>query len=668
MNIRISFLCLLPGCLCAQPSSPTTLNGLERKDDDLSHSVRISNALGINKAGTDYAPTYYAGGMVFLSSRNNMGARDPLTGESYAKIYYAPFDPLGEPATPGRFEIEKNWLSDDIHEGPVAFTADERRVYYTCTNHRKRIRRASKDGVSRFKIYSAVKTDSVGWLPVGELPFNSDDYNCLHPCLNREGTRLFFASDMPGGQGGYDLYYVEQLADGWTPPINLGVAVNTKGNELFPFYTVGNTLFFSSNGHANTLGGLDLYYIRRPLDSAGAVVNLEKPFNSPANDISFVLHPKNKQGFFASDREGGFGKQDIYRFESENELERTPEYDLNIKVTSQKTGKPLQGAAIRLLEPDCYGWIGTTGNEFYHISLNRSPEGNYTLDLNRNAVDLLKPPDCYTDTAGLATIKVPGFQDVWVSASAARHADRAKMLRTGKKYSIVQIELLEGPTCIRTRGIVRVEPSGFPVRGAKLTFIQTETDWKIEDWSDWNGRFNTCLPDKGRYLLMVERAGFENIKMKIEVTSDTGAFQEIVMRQVEVRDDLNALMGLRHGMTITIQGVFFDRKQTILDQTSIRYLECLIALLLRDPQIDISMRVHTDTGGDSSENILISQKRAQNIDSYLAFRERNLDHSNLTSRVSISGRGNSLPAIEQRTGPSGYLINDRLEIVILRRR
>ena len=151
-------------------------------------------------------------------------------------------------------------------------------------------------------------------------PFEWNDttnrYSVAHPSMNKQGTMLFFASDMPGGFGGSDIYVSYKVGKRWTKPENLGDKINTEGNEMFPFYdnTTGY-LYFSSDGH-NGLGGLDIYEAEM-MDSCTCsyvVRNLGSPVNSISDDYGFIFNKKHTNGYFSSNRIEGKGGEDTWKF------------------------------------------------------------------------------------------------------------------------------------------------------------------------------------------------------------------------------------------------------------------------------------------------------------------------------------------------------------------
>jgi outer membrane protein OmpA-like peptidoglycan-associated protein len=136
------------------------------------------------------------------------------------------------------------------------------------------------------------------------------------PSLSSDGKILFFASDRPGGYGGSDIWFSERNSDGsWRMPVNLGPAINTKGNERSPFlHTDSKTLYFSSSGHSG-LGGLDIFYSK--YDDAkgwGKAVNIGYPINSERDEVDFFVSMNGKMAYFSSNNLES-NDWNIYQFE-----------------------------------------------------------------------------------------------------------------------------------------------------------------------------------------------------------------------------------------------------------------------------------------------------------------------------------------------------------------
>ena len=278
----------------------------------------IRNAAEINGPGTDFSPIYHRDGIVFLSNSSEVGPADRRSRDrTNFDMYFTLLDANGEQMVRTPFSEE---INSTLNEGQATFSRDGRVIFFTRNNMYKGVQKADESGRVRMKIYQA-KLGKYDWENVQELAFNNNSYSCMHPSLSVDGQKLYFSSDMPGGQGGFDLYAVTRMADGsWGTPVNLGPEINTEKNELFPFITFGEkTLFFASNGH-ETLGGLDIYYTN--LDNlAEGVVNLNEPFNSPNDVMGMILNEDVTQGFFTGDRPGGHCKSDVYPCRQNNGIQ-----------------------------------------------------------------------------------------------------------------------------------------------------------------------------------------------------------------------------------------------------------------------------------------------------------------------------------------------------------
>ncbi len=199
-------------------------------------------------------------------------------------------------------------VNTSYHDGPLAFSADGTVLYLTRATY---VKKTDKSFVNYAKLYTLTKQGK-GWSKAVPFPYNSDAYSCAHASISADGNSLFFVSDMPGGQGGKDIWVCKKNGDSWDKPVNLGSGVNTRGDEMFPYIRKDGVLFFSSNGHPG-FGGLDVFSARYANSAWLLKRNEGLQLNSSADDfgISFTT---DSTGYVSSNREGGKGKDDIYRF------------------------------------------------------------------------------------------------------------------------------------------------------------------------------------------------------------------------------------------------------------------------------------------------------------------------------------------------------------------
>jgi outer membrane protein OmpA-like peptidoglycan-associated protein len=204
------------------------------------------------------------------------------------------------------------------NEGFPSVTSDGKRIYFAANASVIRGGKAkklsgNKRSVLNFKIYQATFTNGK-FMNVVEMPFNHQEYNCTHPFITKDESSIYFASDMPGGFGGYDLYVSKKQKDGsWSKPLNLGKSVNSEENEIFPFIN-GNNFYYSSKG-MNGYGGYDIYVAN--VSSSGMVLspqNLGKPYNSFRDDYAYVSYDDGMSGYLSSNRANDDGEDEVFFF------------------------------------------------------------------------------------------------------------------------------------------------------------------------------------------------------------------------------------------------------------------------------------------------------------------------------------------------------------------
>ncbi|GGK12785.1 cell envelope biogenesis protein OmpA [Yeosuana aromativorans] len=192
-------------------------------------------------------------------------------------------------------------INTDAHESNAVFTKDGKTMYFNRTNTIRK--RTNDDKIAQIKIYKAELVDG-NWTNVTALPFTSNSYSTEHPALSKDEKTLYFASDMPGTLGSFDIYKVAINDDGtYGEPENLGPVINTKHREQFPFISDYNVLYFSSNGHEG-FGGLDVFRSNMVNGNFDTPVNLGSSINSPLDDFAFVIREKDDKGFVSSNRSG----------------------------------------------------------------------------------------------------------------------------------------------------------------------------------------------------------------------------------------------------------------------------------------------------------------------------------------------------------------------------
>lgn len=211
------------------------------------------------------------------------------------------------------------------------------------------------------------------WTNIIELTFNSDQYSIAHPALSLDEKKLYFASDMPGTLGQSDLFSVVINEDGtFGKPENLGTVINTEGRETFPFISGDNELYFSSDGRPG-LGGLDVFVAKIKEDATFDLVqNIGEPVNAKSDDFAFIIDSNTRKGYFSSNKEGGIGNDDIYKFTETKRLDC--EKKLFGIVSDCQTKEALADAKVILLD-DKFKEIATIISD---------KNGSYNFDVKCN--------------------------------------------------------------------------------------------------------------------------------------------------------------------------------------------------------------------------------------------------------------------------------------------
>ena len=270
--------------------------------------------LPINSKYADFGAVFYNdSSVVFASSRDSSFFKTrqyKWNDEPYLDLYAAKFNKESQDLKDAvRFSKK---INTKYHEAAVAFSPDNNTMYFTRNNFGKKLRR-DRNGINHLKIYMSKKVNGE-WTEATELPFNSDIYSTGHPALSPDGKQLYFVSDMPGTMGDTDIFVVDIYDNGtFSDPKNLGPKINTEGKEMFPFIT-NNGFYFSSDGHTG-LGGLDVFKASYSEEEGfHSVENVGVPLNSNKDDFSYIVDEETQKGFFASNRAGGKGGDDIYSF------------------------------------------------------------------------------------------------------------------------------------------------------------------------------------------------------------------------------------------------------------------------------------------------------------------------------------------------------------------
>ena len=596
--ILFPFLCIGFANLCAQSK------------------VSIRNCTRINSSALEFSPSFYGNGMVFVSSRKRSGEVDKITGETYFELFYADFDEDGMPIHPAPFSAE---INSDRHEGQVSFTKSSDKMYFSRNSISKGVPQAGKDDTVRMRVYEAFK-GTYDWERVRPLPFNNLNYSCMHPSLNYDGSRLFFASNMPGGYGKMDIYFVDWDGTKWTDPINLGPEVNTSGNEVFPYAHDNGALFFASTGHRG-LGGLDIYMIDLSGDEWGNVINLGQPYNSKADDFGLILDKESTRGFFSSNRNGGLGKDDIYVFEAPaglQGLKPVVQVSLHITAIDEENNASEPNVNVRVFERANDGLI-KDGNTYSATLVPATDQSqDLIMRLNRKNDEELGSPTGVTGRDGSVTLNLAANREyvLLISKSGFKTQElpfipKAQTLKNTMEVRMAHIN------CIPLRGIALTDKYEKPIPNAKIRVISNCSGQEVLLTSNLDGSFDHCLDLGCTYTILAEKYGFKPNQTQLSTENVRGSRSfSISMRLAPISEEVMR-KPLAEGTVIVMENIYYDFNKAAIRTSDARDLEALTRLMLKYPTMEVELGAHTDSRGTTEYNQQLSVRRAEAAKEFL---------------------------------------------------
>lgn len=275
------------------------------------HVFKLEQLINAKASESDFGLFFYDKNKVIYASARNSGHR--LYGWNklpYLDLYRATLSSSDELINVIPFS---DLINTESHESNAVISADGKTMYFNRTNSYRT--KTNKENIAHIKIFKAELIDGV-WTNVKALPFNPKAYSAEHPALSEDGKTLYFASDMPGTMGGFDIFKVEIKDDGtYGEPENLGDKVNTIHREQFP-YISNDVLYFASDGHEN-FGGLDVFRSNLVNGNFDTPINLGSSINSNYDDFAYSIRDEDNKGFVSSNRDG---HDRLYRLDREDNI------------------------------------------------------------------------------------------------------------------------------------------------------------------------------------------------------------------------------------------------------------------------------------------------------------------------------------------------------------
>ena len=519
--------------------------------------------LPINTEFSDFAPTFFEDGLVFVSAREDNRGTDKISswsGEPYLDMFIA-HEKEGTLQEPERFGGQS--LNSKYHEGPMTFSPDGQQIFFTRNNAVSESVKEDKARTVRLKIYTAERSGRNNWSKVRELDFNSGNYSNSAPSIHPNGKVMVFSSTMPGGFGGADLY-LSQFKDGeWTKPVNLGEGINTEGDEMFPFIHADSTLYFSSDGHAS-LGGLDIFYAPEAENGWTSSQNMGWTLNTRWDDFGLVWDSEREKGYFASNRPGGAGGDDIYAMNNNWVRVRGIVVDAN-------TGEALPGSDLRV--------DGGPGDK----RLKTNDQGEFSIDLPKDlAVGLIANHEGYAE----------GRNDVTTPLEGESELIRIPLDLDRIKINVFTVE----------KGTLT------PISGAQISFENSCSGASSRFESNEEGRLSMPVSRSCDYTAHATIEGYADAILPIS--------SESLVRRSEA-DFIIELEALHTGLIVELHNIYYDFDQAFIRADAEQDLIELAEFMRRNPGVSIELGSHTDSRGSKAYNRKLSQSRAESAVAYL---------------------------------------------------
>lgn len=462
-------------------------------------------------------------------------------------------------------------------------------------------------------ICESQKTEN-GWTKPIKLSkqINSKRYHQPSATYSRDRRTIYFVSDKKGGQGASDIYTSHLNDDGtWAEAVNVGTVINTRYSEDAPCLYDDSTLYFSSRGH-NSIGGYDIFVTRlKPNGEWATPVNLGYPLNSAGDDMYLIL-ASSGDGYFSSDRQGGFGGMDIYHAK------------FNLKV---------EDLLANVAPVFVWGYLqdGSSG------------EG-VKADINvTNVSDKKNVFSGMSDSIGQFALSLPSMKsfDLEINPLDCQTNDLTLMKQSGTVYSSAyRPDNNTSVPPIVIRGVIRDKATGTPFQFPVEIIDIKESTVAARAIPDSTGAFMVTLPSATSYRLNITASGCAH-------------------KAVTVVQPDNFTDNMIEGMNVRLENIYFDFDQSFIRPDAIEILNRHADLFNSYPRWKVLITGHTDNMGSEIYNVFLSKKRAKTVADYLVSRGVK------RSRIQYEGRGFSKPSVENTT-EEGRQLNRRCEFQFVR--
>jgi len=536
--------------------------------------VEVINMEALNSEYEDFAPMPYGNKLMYTKA---VRKHKPMFGVKLSEGTKMFTDVMSSTKNrEGKFPTGKK-LSDNANykffDGAPTFLDAGKKMIYSRSN----LEGKNKKDTIVLKIYEAV-VDGDGYKSEKEIEsINSEDYSNTHPTASKDGKRLYFTSNRPGGYGGMDLWYCDNVDGTWGAPKNLGAEINTPNNEIFPYIDMQNNLFYSSNKSGN----LDIYVAQEVDGMWQFFGSLGTPFNSGADDMNYVANADGTEGYFASARPGGKGFDDIYMWKHEPVL-----VPATIIVIDEDTKEVLEEATV-MVTPTLSG--GGVLDKLYRDQDLKIGEQQQFMTNAEGKIDY----EVYTENTYDLIASKQGYATKEVSTTELELTeDNVYFVPLKRDKRNMNILVIDAETKL-------------PIVDAKIVITNLTTGETQEVVSGPDGRYKFEIDCSHEFKITAEKEPYSGdmVEMKdLMETCKTG--------DVDATLELNPLR-LVH--------VYFDfDKSTLRLDESLSDLQQLKNIMNDNPNYTAELRGHTDSRGGRAYNKALSVRRARAVVNWLS--------------------------------------------------
>lgn len=587
-------------------------------------NCEVSNELTVNTAESDIGIAYYKGGQVLLS---NATRTSYIVNRNYERMGNKFYSLYRSEVKDGQLDKPTRLKGNSrFHDGPVVYDPVNDVIYFTRSNAKGGKRVNDNKSTMRLKLYRAKISSKFKVTDITELSINGDNFSTGHPSISDDGKTLFFASDRPGGFGGSDIWRVEIDANGRTgDPVNLGSAVNTSLNEMFPYYSSENNLLvFSSDGHMG-LGGLDLFfgYLDESMSSFTGLTNFGAPINSEADDFGMIIDKEIATGYFISNRYGGKGDDDVYSFKLHQQL--SPNLMVHGKVFECVDNTKLLSGAKVTLKDSLGNYIShytTDEDGYYRFYLSNKTQGKYYLEATMEGYN-----------KGKTELNLSDFEENNLTLEK-NICLPTKSEQQETDELILQVIVLDSKTQM-------------PIDLASVVVFDDLMNQDLfRNFTGKDGIVQTSLINKKRLDDLVFRIRVEKDGFRTRVIDYAGVYDNPGVIRIVVSLDMGDLPSggqeiiACDGKRYVLNPIYFDLDKHNIRPDAALELNKIVELLNNCPEMRMEIGSHTDCRHSYSYNENLSNRRAQSTLDYIASRISN------PSRLSAKGYGEHVLAVD----------------------